>query len=174
MKVTGQTKISTLQYRYGLKSKQAVYDRINGLGIIPVAKGFVSSEQLDLLDRLDKHIRLGGAIADFPKTPEIDPPTLQRIEQISDASKSRLDATDIIYGLLEIIGSQNRQESLLDKYRELEEIASHGWVIPTSAIRQITGTTPRGEAFFYGCFKFDRDRKVGREVGWKVSKATWL
>lgn len=170
--MTGQTKISTLQQRYGLNSKQAVYDRINGVGIIPAQKGFVSAEQLDLLDRLDKHIRFGGAIADFPKTPEIDPETFPLIEQKTILT-SQLDATDIIYKLLEVIGSEKESISRLERYRELEEIVSHGWVIPTSAVRQITGSTPRGVSFFYGCFSFSRDKKVGREVGWKVSKSTF-
>lgn len=171
--MTGQTKISTLQQRYGLNSKQAVYDRINGLGIIPAVKGFVSSEQLDLLDKLDKHIKYGGAIADFPKTPEIDPPMMQHIDQISStAAMPQLDATDIVYKLFEVISSQKELVSRLERYRELEEIASHRWTIPTSAVRQIIGVTPRGESFFYGCFNFSRDRKMGREVGWKVSKST--
>ena len=59
-------KIATLQGRYGLESRQAVYDRINGLDIKPVARGKITPQQLELLDKLDKHIRGGGAIADFP------------------------------------------------------------------------------------------------------------
>lgn len=57
--------ISALQDRYGLSSRQAVYDRINALGIKPVARGKISSEQLDILDKLNEHIKAGGAIADF-------------------------------------------------------------------------------------------------------------
>ena len=43
-------KIATLQGRYGLESRQAVYDRINGLDIKPVARGKISPQQLELLD----------------------------------------------------------------------------------------------------------------------------
>ncbi len=57
--------ISALQDRYRLSSRQAVYDRINALGIKPVARGKISTEQLSLLDKLDEHIKAGGAIADF-------------------------------------------------------------------------------------------------------------
>jgi hypothetical protein len=46
-------KIATLQGRYGLESRQAVYDRINGLDIKPVARGKISPQQLELLDKLD-------------------------------------------------------------------------------------------------------------------------
>ncbi|MFM6818769.1 MAG: hypothetical protein ACKPKB_21595 [Dolichospermum sp.] len=60
-------KIATLQGRYGLESRQAVYDRINGLDIKPVARGKITPQQLELLDKLDKHIRGGGAIANFPQ-----------------------------------------------------------------------------------------------------------
>jgi len=167
--MTGQTKITTLQYRYGLNSKQAVYDRINGLGIIPVAKGFVSSEQLDLLDRLDKHIKLGGAIADFPKTAEIDPPALERIQQVED--QPQLDLPSIVYKLIEVIGSQKQEtRSHLDKYRELEEATKEGWILPTSAIYEIIRFKPRGKEISYGCFHFSRFGKMGKEAAWKVSK----
>ncbi|MGI8500425.1 MAG: hypothetical protein ACR2LR_04715, partial [Hassallia sp.] len=143
--MTGQTKITTLQQRYGLNSKQAVYDRINGLGIIPITKGFVSSEQLDLLDRLDRHIKIGGAIADFPKTPEVVPPTLERVNQQDTEKSPQLDMPAVVYKLIEVIGNQkNVARSHLDKYRELEEIAKNGWILPTSAIYEVTHFKPRG------------------------------
>jgi hypothetical protein len=166
--VTEQTKISTLQQRYGLNSKQAVYDRINGVGIIPAQKGFVSAEQLDLLDRLDKHIRLGGAIADFPKTPEVDPPTLERINQ--EEAPPQLDLPSVVYKLIEVIGTQKQTRSHLEQYRELEEIASHGWILPTSAIHEITHFKPRGTEVTRGCFHFLRIGKVGKQAAWRVSK----
>ena len=163
-----QTKISTLQNRYGLNSKQAVYDRINGLSIIPVVKGFVSSEQLDLLDKLDKHIRVGGAIADFPKVPEVDPPTLERINQ---ADPAQLDLPSIVYKLIEVIGTQNQTRSIpLDKYRQLEEVIANNWILPTSAIQQIAQFKPRGRDATHGSFHFLRVGKIGKEAAWKVSK----
>jgi hypothetical protein len=166
--MTGQTKISTLQQRYGLNSKQAIYDRINGVGIIPAQKGFVSAEQLDLLDRLDNHIRLGGAIADFPKTPEINPPALERINQ---EDPPQLDLPSVVYKLIEVIGTQNQARSFpLDKYRELEEVVEKNWILPTSAIYQIAHFKPRGTEVTHGCFRFLKTGKIGREAAWKVSR----
>jgi hypothetical protein len=166
--MTGQTKISTLQQRYGLNSKQAIYDRINGVGIIPTQKGFVSAEQLDLLDRLDKHIRFGGAIADFPKTPEIISPTLERINQ--EEAPPQLDLPSVVYKLIEVIGTQKQVRSHLEQYRELEEIASHGWILPTSTIYEITHFKPRGTEATHGCFRFLKAGKIARESAWKVSR----
>lgn len=156
--------ISSLKDRYNL-AVQAVYNRIKALSIQPVERGKISSEQLQQLDQLHEHIRKGGAIADFPKTPEIDPPLLVHQSEVAPTT----DALSLAFKLVEVIQAQKAHLNPLDKYRELEEAALHGWVLPTSAIRQM-GIAPRGEAFFYGCFRFDRNRKVGREIGWKVSK----
>lgn len=57
--------ISSLQKRYKLSSRQAVYDRINALGIEPVVRGKLSNEQLDKLDKLDKHLKWGGTLSNF-------------------------------------------------------------------------------------------------------------
>jgi hypothetical protein len=68
--------IASLQERYSLSSKQSVYDRIKALSIEPVARGKISSDQLDKLDKLDKWLKANphSAIADFPQEPEVMPP----------------------------------------------------------------------------------------------------
>jgi hypothetical protein len=67
--------ISSLQQRYGLSSRQAVYDRIAALKIEPVARGKLSTEQLDKLDKLDKFLSSnpGAASANFPREAEVSP-----------------------------------------------------------------------------------------------------
>ncbi|HYW19100.1 MAG TPA: hypothetical protein VE956_07230 [Nodularia sp. (in: cyanobacteria)] len=81
-------KIASLQARYGLESRQAIYDRINGLDIKPVARGKITPQQLELLDKLDKHIRGGGAIADFPIQPEFEVPAMEKLDNQLDNSEN--------------------------------------------------------------------------------------
>ncbi|MFM6248397.1 MAG: hypothetical protein ACKPJH_00695 [Dolichospermum sp.] len=100
-------KIATLQGRYGLESRQAVYDRINGLDIKPVTRGKISPQQLELLDKLDKHIRDGGAIADFPIQPEVEVAPLEKLDNSLDILDNQLDnaenltAINVMAGLVE-------------------------------------------------------------------------
>lgn len=65
--------INSLLSRYGLKSRQAVYDRLKDLGIKPARRGKITKDDLLLLDELDKHINSGGTIDNFPKSPEVMP-----------------------------------------------------------------------------------------------------
>ena len=68
--------VSSLQQRYNLASRQAVYDRLAALNIKPVTRGKLSSDKLDKLDKLDKWLKANphSAIADFPQEPEVMPP----------------------------------------------------------------------------------------------------
>lgn len=61
--------ISDLQQHYSLASRQAVYDRLGALGIKPVSRGKLYSNQLGKLDRLDKWLKANPnkVIADFPQ-----------------------------------------------------------------------------------------------------------
>ncbi|MEH2201189.1 hypothetical protein [Nostoc sp.] len=177
--MTGQTiKISTLQDRYKLNSRQAVSNRINGLGIQPVARGQISIEQLELLDRLDKHIRGGGAIADFPIQPEVQVDKLDKLNVESDTSTTDyLPAINVMAQLMEIMMSYAYAPTLrspLAIYEDLEKVVQFEWILPTSKIKELTGIspkTPKGEeVFIFGSFAFIRTGKIGRETGWQAKK----
>ena len=62
-------KISELQARYNLTSKQSVYDRMKALQIVPVNRGEISSQALDELDKLNEFMKknLGAKIWEFPR-----------------------------------------------------------------------------------------------------------
>jgi len=68
-------KISELQARYGLSSKQSVYDRMKALQIVPVSRGKISSQALDKLDELDKFMKKnpGAKIWELPRDVEYEP-----------------------------------------------------------------------------------------------------
>jgi hypothetical protein len=171
-------KISDLQSRHGLSSKQAVYDRIHKLKIIPVEKGYLSSGQLDLLDRLDKHLKSGGTFKDFAIAPEVEMPSLQKIDIPSEpelkglevSNEGYLKAFDWMGGIVEQLIAQQAQKSPLDRFEDLERAAELEIILPTSAIAQLLNTKPRGEKFIYGSYEILRCGKVGRESGWLVEK----
>lgn len=182
--MTGQTeliKISTLQERYKLNSRQAVNNRINGLKIEPVARGQISLEQLELLDRLDKHIRSGGAIADFPIQPEVQVDKLDKLGVEPNTggampTSDYLPAINIMARLMETMMSYTYtpQRSPLSGYEELEKVVQHEWILPTSKIKELVGIVPKTptgeEVFIFGSFAFVRVGKIGRETGWQVVK----
>ncbi|WP_414552573.1 hypothetical protein [Anabaena sp. CCY 0017] len=166
-------KIATLQERYGLESRQAVYDRINGLDIKPVARGKITPQQLELLDKLDKHIRGGGAIAtlaegiaNFPIQPEVEIPALEKLDNQLDKLDNELDnsenltAISLMAGLVEkmmgYVGNRRtacssaeckahapRTLSPLSEYEELEKALTHKWILSTGKVKELIGVTPR-------------------------------
>jgi hypothetical protein len=189
-------KIATLQGRYGLESRQAVYDRINGLDIKPVARGKISPQQLELLDKLDKHIRDGGAIAslaegiaNFPIYPEVEITPLEKLDNQLDILDNQLDnaenltAITVMAGLVEkmmgYIGNQRNacssaSLSHLAEYEELEKAVTHQWILSTAKVKELIGVTPRvGKdemTFVWGSFTFTKAGKLGNQMGWLVSK----
>jgi hypothetical protein len=178
--MTGQTiKISSLQERYKLSSRQAVSNRINGLKIEPIARGEISTEQLDLLDRLDKHIRGGGAIADFPIHPEVQVDKLDKLDIPSghiEFNDSEATAINVMAELMEkmMAYTYTRASSPLANYEALEKAAEFEWILPTSLIKQLAGVTPKtthdDDTFVCGSFAFTKIGRVGREAGWQVEK----
>ena len=174
-------KIATLQARYGLESRQAVYDRINGLDIKPVARGKITPQQLELLDKLDKHIRGGGAIADFPIQPEFEVPALEKLDNQLDKLDNELDnsenltAISLMAGLVEkMMGYMGNRRSALSEYEELEKAVTYKWILSTGKVKELIGVTPRvGKdevAFVWGSFTFTKAGKLGNQMGWLVSK----
>ena len=83
-------KISQLQIRYSLASKQSVYARMNALHIFPVKRGEISSESLDKLDKLDKFLRdnPGKKIWEFPRDTDFDLSTGQLDKSTGQLDKS--------------------------------------------------------------------------------------
>lgn len=177
--MTGQTvKISSLQHRYKLNSRQAVNNRINGLKIDPVARGEISLEQLELLDRLDKHIWGGGAIADFPIQPEVQVDKLDKLDNSGghiEFNGSEATAINVMAELMEkmMFYAYAKNSSPLANYEELEKAAEFEWILPTSKIKELIGVTPKmtnDGVFIRGSFAFIKTGKIGREAGWQVTK----
>lgn len=180
-------KISTLQSRYGLNSRQAVNNRINALfDRASLARGTVTPEQLDLLDRLDIHIRGGGAIADFPIQPEVQ--RLDKLDKFSPPDRGLefdddgISAINVMADLMEkMMVYATSQKSPLTNYEELEKAIANKWLLPSSKVRELIGTIPKtvkevfadGDVEFFarGSFLFVKIGKIGKETSWAVEKS---
>lgn len=159
-------KISELQARYNLSSKQSIYDRMKALGVVAAKRGEISTEQLDELDKLDKFLKgnPGTAIWEFPKTAETLP-----TEQL-DKPTRQLDNFNETLQLIEAIARHFSSQDPLVKYKALEYAANHILLLPTSKIKELTGTRPTKSQYQRGIFIFTKEKevKIGREKAWRV------
>jgi hypothetical protein len=160
--------IASLQDRYNLSSKQSVYDRIKALSIEPVARGKISSDQLDKLDKLTQHLKSGGTLSDFEsshteifKTEAIEPAATTAINQ------DRENFLELIEAIARHIGATRDP---LQHYAALEQAIASGWILSTAEVRALIGVKPSGDRFKRGAFAFIRADKVGNQAGWKVEK----
>ncbi|MEG4453842.1 hypothetical protein [Microcoleus sp. N9_A1] len=159
-------KISELQTRYGLASKQSVYDRMKALQITPVSRGEISSDALDELDKLDKFLKSnpGAKIWEFPRD----------VESLSsgqlDKSTGQLDNFNETLQLVEAIARHfGAKQDPIANYKALEYAANHIILLPSSKIKELTGAKPSKSQFQRGTFVFTKtDNKIGREAAWRV------
>ena len=159
-------KISKLQTRYGLGSKQSVYDRMKALQIVPVSRGEISSQALDKLDKLNEFMKNnpGAKIWEFPRD----------VESLStgqlDKSTGQLDNFNETLQLVEAIARHfTANQDPLAKYKALEYAANHIMLLPSSKIKELTGAKPSKSQFQRGTFVFTKtDIKIGRETAWRI------
>jgi hypothetical protein len=160
-------KISELQARYSLSSKQSVYDRMKALQIVPVSRGKISSQALDKLDELDKFMKKnpGAKIWEFPRDVEYE-----SSGQL-DKSTGQLDNFNETLQLVEAIARHfAANQDPLAKYKALEYAATHNILLPTSKVKELTGAKPRKSNFQRGAFIFNKTKnKIGQETAWKVN-----
>lgn len=165
--------IASLQERYGLNSRQAVYDRISALKLTPAARGKLSTGQVDKLDKLDQFLKStpGAAIADFPKSTEVvEMGKLDKVEM----SSSPLDKPDNFTETLQLVEAIakhfSQQRDPLLEYKALIFAAEQNLILPSSKVLELVGIKPHGQQFERGSFRFTRSRKVGGQSGWKIEK----
>lgn len=165
-------KISELQTRYGLASKQSVYDRMKALQINPVSRGKISSHALDELDKLDKFMKNnpGAKIWEFPRDAEsLSSGQLDNSTRQLDKPTGQLDNFNEILQLVEAIARHfAANQDPLANYKALEYAAKHMMLLPSSKIKELTRARPRQHQFQRGTFIFTKTGKIGRETGWRV------
>lgn len=158
--------VTSLVEKYGLKSRQSIYLRMNALGITP-ENGMLTPEDVELMDKLDTHIRNKGTINSFLVQLEAvnksNDPTLELIDQI---------VSKIVYLIQERTPQlpPSPENSVLEGLKDLDLIAEKQWAIPTSVVRELIGVNPSGTTFVRGSFTFQKSGKIGREAAWVVTK----
>jgi hypothetical protein len=174
--------VSELRDRYSI-AKQTMYERLKHLNITPIKidnKSHITSEQLDLLDRLNEHLKLGATMASFdpdvripkPKKqvqlatiPEPTPapvvPVSTEITPINDSSM-----LNIIDKLAEAIAQKSSDP--LASYHALEIASEKQWILSSSKIFELIGVHPHGSQFTWCNWQFIASGKVGRQKGWLV------
>jgi len=170
--------------RYGCENNYSTFhNRMVKLGIKPERRGrqsFLSQQQIQLLDRLDEHLRTGGTFGNFiieegatipmPK----NAPSMELV-----ASKSHSIVSTGSIGDMELVAAlqavANANYDVLTPQKRLKEAAEDGFVLTTEQVSRIvglshstvsswkTGTRKLG-------FHFHKEHE-GSSVVWRVSRA---
>jgi len=172
-------KISELQTRYGLTSRQSIYDRMKALHIKPIHRGEISSESLDKLDKLDKFLKSnpGATLSDFPKQAEaITTTKLDLSSGQLDLPSGQLDSFQATVEIVESIARHLVNRDPLVKYKALDYAVRHDILLPSSKVKELIGVNPcnYGNEFKRGNFIFKKQGKIGRQTAWEIEDAKYL
>jgi hypothetical protein len=160
-------------------SRQTIYDRMKFLNISSTkmeGKNYITNDDLDLLDQLDKHLQSGqdkslfhsGAIAPAGETKLAK----QSPQNIVIPTEPEPELTPIIPNLIEQLAKAiaANQTDQLSNYDALEKASNNGWILSTQKIHDLIGVKPHGPNYIWGCWKFTAKGKLGRAKGWLVEK----
>jgi hypothetical protein len=170
--------------RYGCENNYSTFhNRMVKLGIKPERRGrqsFLSQQQIQLLDRLDEHLRTGGTFGNFiieegATVPM--PKNSSSMELVASSGHSIVSTGSIgdieIVAALQAVASANYD--ILTPQKRLKEAAEDGFVLTTEQVSRIvglshstvsswkTGTRKLG-------FHFHKEHE-GSSVVWKVIRA---
>lgn len=158
--------------KYKIK-KSALYDRLYASGIKPERTrlgSFVSADQLDILDKLDEHLKNGGALADFAGL------LSEHVDNVEKRDSDRgLQTSGTVPSfpypiVIQLLPSPDP----LANYRLLDEAAEKGWALPTSTLLSLLGRKSLPQLtdgwFCRFGFMFLQTGRAGREAAWKVRK----
>ena len=178
-------KIKELQERYGLKTRQSIYDWIKA-GNLTLPKderghAYATPEQIEVLDQLVEHLKTGGTLGSFTpvSSPEIyttadspiDTSEPSTVYSAIDTVNSEIDTPMVMLErLVGAIASNIQPRSPLWFHEELEKAAKQGWILSTSEVEALIGVKPKGEIFHRGGWEFVRAGKIGNQGAWKVKK----
>ncbi len=180
--------IKDLQQKYGLKTRQSVYDWLKGVGAEVHKQGnrsFVTAEDVEKLDQLKEHLDKGGSIKSF--TPTVTPTVYSEpdstnlptdlVQSSTDSVNSELDKVPSEYVQLELferlvegIAEKITPTNPISHWEKLDLAADKGYILTTHEVRQLVGTKPKGKEWIRGAFQFIRAGKIGNQAGWKVSR----
>ena len=134
--------------RYGCDNYSTFHNRMVKLGIKPERRGrqsFLNQEQIQLLDRLDTHLKSGGVFGNF----QIDEGLTTPIQESSSsrklvvASKVSAIASSGSIGDIEIIAALQslamKNYDVLTPQKRLQEAVDNDFLLTTEQVGQILG-----------------------------------
>jgi len=169
--------------RYGCENNYSTFhNRMTKLGIKPERRGrssYLNSTQIQLLDRLDGHLKHGGTFSNFvigeeEVTPITKNDKVMELATTTDSSiapKSSIGSAEII-AAMQALSSSNYD--ILTPQKRLKEAEEYGFVLTTEQVSRIvglshstisswkTGTRKLG-------FSFTKEHE-GSSVVWRVSR----
>jgi hypothetical protein len=165
--------LKELMERYNLNSRQSLYARFKSLGL-NLEKGErgkidASPEQVELLDELDEHLKIGGSLKNF--LPSVNSVVVGNLESVEDRVSTEQQMLEMLVGA---IASNLQPRSSLWYHEELEKAAAGGWLLTSQEVKGLIGVKPKcgkgSDRFIRGCWTFVKTGKVGGAFGWRVEK----
>jgi len=152
--------LKNLAKRYKI-SEQKLQVRFAYAGVDP---DHIDEEAIDRLDSINQHLAEGQPLNTFKYTPTAQVTVInEEVLSIEKSEPSNVPAP---------IEFQDF-EALERIYSFLQKASDNGWHLPTSIVRSLTGSTPRGRSWKRFGFEFTPATKHGVEKAWAVDAATW-
>jgi hypothetical protein len=184
--------LSQLPSHYSI-ARSNLYNRLKDLKIESIKQGkkaFVTSAQLQLLDRLHAHLEQGGTTNEFLKQADshqylVTEPSTESFTYNSMTTPHSTEPTisiapSILVGAIEAVVKRliPIKRSRLNYLRELEEAYDKSWLLSTNEIADLLGLNPKtitsyGQEFTDAGFIFARvGTRKGGEIAWSIDKDT--
>lgn len=169
--------------RYGCENNYSTFhNRMKKLGIQPERRGrssYLSSGQIEQLDRLDQHLKSGGTFSNFViEEGEVIPITKnKKVMELTTTNDSSIAPSGGI-GDIEIIAAlqalSQANYDILTPQKRLKEAAEEGYLLTTDQVSKIVGLSPSTiSSWKTGTIKlgftFTKQRE-GSSVVWRVSR----
>ena len=199
-----QLSVQELCSRYQIKSRKTLYTRLNALEMTlskdDRGRSYATSEQIELLDQLEEHLKDGGTLSNFTPVTHVEVQTTQDTTQQTRHSVTQLKApenkgdTQIIEAeqhilqhgiehipqhndlatLVQLLAGQIQPVSPLWYHWELERAEKVGLELTTAEVRELIGVKPvcpKGETTYRrGCWLFVKSGRIGNQTAWRVMK----
>jgi len=169
--------------RYGCDNYSTFHNRMVKLGIKPERRGrqsFLNQEQIQLLDRLDTHLKSGGVFGNF----QIEEGSTTLIQESSSsgklvASKVSAIASSGSIGDIEIIAALQslamKNYDILTPQKRLKEAVDNDFLLTTEQVGQILGLNANTvRSWKSGMqrlgFVFHKEHEGSSAVVWRVRR----
>ena len=159
-----------------------------------------TSEQIELLDQLEEHLKDGGTLSNFTPVTHVEVQTTQDTTQQTIQATTQLKAPDNkgdaqlveteqhipqhdiehipqhndLATLVQLLAGQIQPISPLWYHWELERAEKVGLELTTSEVRELIGVKPvctKGETTYRrGCWLFIKSGRIGNQTAWRVMK----